>query len=325
MCRYHTGPGFFVNTYLVFLTVSASIWVYLLLALAGAQTFACPTKADPQKMCSTLTGAAAQPFLTVKNAGRFAAEVWSTHRQAGNLGQHYGLAMNAWHLPICTKGAMLGRVRCVSWALQHTSGQVQMLYCKKCVRRRSRRPVGGRGGGLGGADRRADHRHLCGGAAAGARLRVCCRHAAVPVPAGWVTSRCRPAVFLMVPSCGWTSYDMRRTDTITDTRTVPCTFALSKPRVHRLVLQHWHRDQITHCHHRLRVRCDKSFVSCVQGPLCSASSAAAPAATTSRRTWCRGAPREQICFQLIITCCAIHEYSAAASVFEHIRPHSAAL
>ena len=62
VCRYHTGPGFFVNTYLVFLTVSASIWVYLLLALAGAQTFACPTKADPQKMCSTLTGAAAQPF-----------------------------------------------------------------------------------------------------------------------------------------------------------------------------------------------------------------------------------------------------------------------
>lgn len=61
VCRYHTGPGFFVNTYLVFLTVSASIWVYLLLALAGAQTFACPTKADPQKMCSTLTGAAAQP------------------------------------------------------------------------------------------------------------------------------------------------------------------------------------------------------------------------------------------------------------------------
>jgi hypothetical protein len=60
VCRYHTGPGFFVNTYLVFLTVSASIWVYLLLALAGAQTFACPTKADPQKMCSTLTGAAAQ-------------------------------------------------------------------------------------------------------------------------------------------------------------------------------------------------------------------------------------------------------------------------
>ena len=61
MPRYHTGPGFFVNTYLVFLTVSASIWVYLLLALAEAQTFACPTKADPQKMCSTLTGAAPQP------------------------------------------------------------------------------------------------------------------------------------------------------------------------------------------------------------------------------------------------------------------------
>ena len=65
VCRYHTGPGFFVNTYLVFLTVSASIWVYLLLALAGAQTFACPTRADPQKMCSTLTGAAVRPHRIV--------------------------------------------------------------------------------------------------------------------------------------------------------------------------------------------------------------------------------------------------------------------
>jgi hypothetical protein len=50
-----------VNTYLVFLTVSSSIWVYLLLALAGAQTFACPTGDDPLKICSTLTGAPAQP------------------------------------------------------------------------------------------------------------------------------------------------------------------------------------------------------------------------------------------------------------------------
>lgn len=40
----------------VFLTVFASIWVYLLLALAGAQTYKCPTTLDPQRECSTITG-----------------------------------------------------------------------------------------------------------------------------------------------------------------------------------------------------------------------------------------------------------------------------
>lgn len=59
---YHTGIGFFVNTYLIFLTVSASIWVYLLLALSDSQTYPCgppPRKNETQALCSTITGQAA--------------------------------------------------------------------------------------------------------------------------------------------------------------------------------------------------------------------------------------------------------------------------
>lgn len=55
--RYHTGIGFFVNTYLIFLTVSVSIWVYLLLALSDSQTYECgPATERNAALCSTITG-----------------------------------------------------------------------------------------------------------------------------------------------------------------------------------------------------------------------------------------------------------------------------
>lgn len=44
----------------MFLTVSASVWVYLLLALSGSQTYACGR--DNRELCSTLTGARALSF-----------------------------------------------------------------------------------------------------------------------------------------------------------------------------------------------------------------------------------------------------------------------
>ena len=53
--RYHTGPGFFINTHLIFVTVSASVWVYLLLALTDSQTYPCGTVKAPET-CSVLTG-----------------------------------------------------------------------------------------------------------------------------------------------------------------------------------------------------------------------------------------------------------------------------
>ena len=58
--RYHTGPGFFINTHLIFVTVSATIWVYLLLVLTGSTTYDCPSGTDIPPFvtkCSFFAGA----------------------------------------------------------------------------------------------------------------------------------------------------------------------------------------------------------------------------------------------------------------------------
>ena len=51
---YHSGPGFFVNSYLVLLSVYANLWMLTMLALTGTQTL--PDPDDPLKTISTLTG-----------------------------------------------------------------------------------------------------------------------------------------------------------------------------------------------------------------------------------------------------------------------------
>lgn len=62
-CRYHTGPGFFINTHLIFVTVSATVWVYMILVLTNTQTYRCGgTNANPVR-CSYITGAAPTPRL----------------------------------------------------------------------------------------------------------------------------------------------------------------------------------------------------------------------------------------------------------------------
>ena len=54
--RYHTGPGFFINSYLIFAAVNATVWVYLLLALTNSVIVPCGP--DLKELCSTLTSAA---------------------------------------------------------------------------------------------------------------------------------------------------------------------------------------------------------------------------------------------------------------------------
>ena len=51
---YHSGPGFFINSYLVLLSVYANIWMLTLLALTNNQELANPN--DPTQVISTLTG-----------------------------------------------------------------------------------------------------------------------------------------------------------------------------------------------------------------------------------------------------------------------------
>ena len=51
---YHSGPGFFINSYLVMLSVYANIWMLTLLALTDNQELADPN--DPTQVISTLTG-----------------------------------------------------------------------------------------------------------------------------------------------------------------------------------------------------------------------------------------------------------------------------
>eukprot|EP00889_Picochlorum_renovo_P001951 jgi/Picre1/28981/NNA_004375.t1 len=51
---YHSGPGFFINSYLVMLSVYANIWMLTLLALTNNQELADPN--DPTQVISTLTG-----------------------------------------------------------------------------------------------------------------------------------------------------------------------------------------------------------------------------------------------------------------------------
>ena len=55
---YHSGPGFFVNTSLVMMSVYANIWVMLLLALANAQEVINPKIDEPGQpdIISTLSG-----------------------------------------------------------------------------------------------------------------------------------------------------------------------------------------------------------------------------------------------------------------------------
>ena len=54
-CRYHTGCGFYINSALVFAAITATIWVYLLLALTGILTFPCGPGGT--QLCSTINGA----------------------------------------------------------------------------------------------------------------------------------------------------------------------------------------------------------------------------------------------------------------------------
>ncbi len=51
--RYHTGPGFFINSYLIFAAINATVWVYLLLALTNSVTYPCGP--DGKQTCSVLT------------------------------------------------------------------------------------------------------------------------------------------------------------------------------------------------------------------------------------------------------------------------------
>ena len=53
--RYHTGPGFFINSYLIFAAINATVWVYLLLALTNSVTYPCGP--DGKETCSVLTSA----------------------------------------------------------------------------------------------------------------------------------------------------------------------------------------------------------------------------------------------------------------------------
>ena len=55
LCRYHTGCGFYINSALVFAAITATIWVYLLLALTGILTYPCGP--DGTQTCSTINGA----------------------------------------------------------------------------------------------------------------------------------------------------------------------------------------------------------------------------------------------------------------------------
>ena len=51
---YHSGPGFFINSYLVLLSVYANMWMLTLLALTNNQELQDPN--DPTQVISTLTG-----------------------------------------------------------------------------------------------------------------------------------------------------------------------------------------------------------------------------------------------------------------------------
>lgn len=51
---YHSGPGFFINSYLVLLSVYANLWMLTLLALTNTQLL--PNPEDPLQTISTLTG-----------------------------------------------------------------------------------------------------------------------------------------------------------------------------------------------------------------------------------------------------------------------------
>lgn len=51
---YHSGPGFFINSYLVLLSVYANIWMLTLLAVTGQQTGVDPN--NPDVTISTITG-----------------------------------------------------------------------------------------------------------------------------------------------------------------------------------------------------------------------------------------------------------------------------
>ena len=53
--RYHTGPGFFINSYLIFAAINATVWVYLLLALTNSVIVPCGPNLED--LCSTLTSA----------------------------------------------------------------------------------------------------------------------------------------------------------------------------------------------------------------------------------------------------------------------------
>lgn len=51
---YHSGPGFFINSYLVLFSVYANLWMLTMLALTNTQQL--PDPNDPLKVVSTLTG-----------------------------------------------------------------------------------------------------------------------------------------------------------------------------------------------------------------------------------------------------------------------------
>jgi len=59
--RYHTGPGFFINSYLIFAAINATVWVYLLLALTNSVIVPCGP--DLKELCSTLTSASDLYFV----------------------------------------------------------------------------------------------------------------------------------------------------------------------------------------------------------------------------------------------------------------------
>lgn len=90
LCRYHTGCGFYINSALVFAAITATIWVYLLLALTGILTFPCGP--DGTQICSTINGAHCLPW-------RHAQELFGVHTARTYLRNRIGFLLHtAWRI-----------------------------------------------------------------------------------------------------------------------------------------------------------------------------------------------------------------------------------
>ena len=138
VCRYHTGCGFYINSALVFAAITATIWVYLLLALTGILTFPCGP--DNTQICSTINGAhvvcgvsmhrrAASPRVAAHGIACCAATAPPAmiHAAQGIARCEHGL------LHICSKYCECGAVRiadrcCFPFALHATRARVALKH-----------------------------------------------------------------------------------------------------------------------------------------------------------------------------------------------------